>query len=136
MARRTTANAASNLLKASRCSAVGCGWVAVFMCNKLLPFGGAVNKHLQNRQYLLYYTRMNEKPTIADYARKQMHNRLMAFCRTQKSINFAAGLLDCNGLSVEWIKGFASGKIRNPTVDTLKRLELRLDELEKVDRVA
>lgn len=70
--------------------------------------------------------------TIAGNARRHMHQWLLRFSELKGSKHAAAGLLATDGLSFQWIKGFASGQIRNPTIDKLQKLEQRLIEVETV----
>lgn len=71
--------------------------------------------------------------TIAGNARHHMHQWLLRFVEQKGSRNAAATILKTDGLSFQWIKGFASGQIRNPTVDKLQKLEQRLIEIETVN---
>lgn len=73
---------------------------------------------------------MNKNQTIAGNAKDTMLDWLLRFSKRHGSPHSAAGVLKTKGLSFQWIQGFASGRIPNPTVGKLRILEERLKELE------
>lgn len=79
---------------------------------------------------------MNIDDTEAGRAKKTVHDRLMQFCSEHGSPNKAAGILKTEGLSFQWIKGFAGGQITNPTIETLQMLEQRLAQVESESKAA
>ena len=76
---------------------------------------------------------MDRNETIAGKAKESMHSWLIRFSTRHGSPHKAAGMLKTDGLSFQWIKGFAGGQITNPTVDKLRLLEKRLIELEEAE---